>query len=298
LLLVLVVGGVLAWRKQGTALIGFGLLWVGLFLLPASNLMPMMQYLAERFLYLPLVGWLIALAAAGIWLRQYRWAPAVALVLLLLWAGIAWNRSWIWKDDVTLFVRSAQEGPPTPRVHENAVAAILELPNVQQVFAYDQVANVLSYRGTPDLAAQLNVLRTFEAARELFPDDPAILSCLGICLAGSGQAERALPLLARASELKPANLPYLLNLARAALETKQLPQAKSALDKASALAPEDPEVLRLRFKYCWAGEDYASAKQIMVRLNQIAASDENAHWLASVEAKMRPTSDTHVGDSH
>ena len=63
LLIALALAGVIAGRKSGWELAGFGLLWTGLFLLPVSNLLPMLQYMAERFLYLPLIGWLIAFAA-------------------------------------------------------------------------------------------------------------------------------------------------------------------------------------------------------------------------------------------
>lgn len=296
LLLVLVFAGVLAWRKEGTALIGFGLLWTGLFLFPVSNLLPMMQYMAERFLYLPLIGWLIALAATGLMLRRRKGAALVSLVVVLMWGGTAWGRSWIWKDDVTLFVRSAQEGPRTPRVQQNAVAAILKLPNVQQVFSCDRAANILSFRSSADAAARESALRTFEAAQQLFPDDPDILSCHGICLTTCGLPEKGLPFLARATELRPQNLAYLLNLARAGLDAKQFPLAKSALEKASALAPENPAVLQLRFKHCWLGEDYASARQIMLRLKQIAPTDENARWLYSVEEKLRAARENHNSD--
>jgi len=121
-------------RAPKFLLASLGLIWVGVFLLPVSNLLPMMQYMAERFLYLPLVGWLIALASL-IWLYG-RWRFALGLfgVVVLTWAALAWNRSWIWRDDVTLFVQSSQAIPQAARVKENAVAAIFELPQVKKVF--------------------------------------------------------------------------------------------------------------------------------------------------------------------
>jgi protein O-mannosyl-transferase len=281
-LLALTVLGVSAWRGRQTALFGFGLLWMGLFLLPVSNLLPMMQYMAERFLYLPLIGWLIVLAAAGLVLRRSNILSVVGLLIVLLWAGIAWNRSWIWQDDLTLFVRSAQEGPRTPRVQENAVAAILELPNVRAVFSYDRKANLLSSRDTADAAARGSALRTFESARQIFPEAPVILSCLGISLATCGQPEKGLPYLQQASVLSPSNLAYALNYARAGLDAKQFALARSALDKASALAPEDPAVLQLRFQYFWLQEDRPAARQVLLRLNQLAPSDEITRRLTAV----------------
>ena len=53
----------------------------------------MMQYLAERFLYLPMVGWVLALAWALHGLPKPRAVPAVSVALLLCWAGLAWQRA-------------------------------------------------------------------------------------------------------------------------------------------------------------------------------------------------------------
>jgi tetratricopeptide (TPR) repeat protein len=119
----------------------------------------------------------------------------------------------------------------------------------------------------------------------------------GICLATCGQPDKGLPFLAKATELRPKNLAYLLNLARAGLDAKQFRLAKSALEKASALAPEDPAVLQVRYKHCWLGEDYVSARQIMLRLKQIAPTDENARWLYSVEEELRAARENQASNS-
>src|SRR5439155_3916456 len=124
-------------RAPKFRLASLGLIWVGLFLLPVSNLMPMMQYMAERFLYLPLAGWLIALASL-VWLcRRWRFALGLFGFVLLTWAALAWNRSLIWRDDLTRFVQSSQAIPQASRVKANAVAAIFDLPHVKKVFIRD-----------------------------------------------------------------------------------------------------------------------------------------------------------------
>ena len=64
------------WRRPEWRMSAFGLVWLGLFLLPVSNLLPMMQYMAERFLYLPLMGFLLALG--GVFLNFSRLRPRLA----------------------------------------------------------------------------------------------------------------------------------------------------------------------------------------------------------------------------
>ena len=53
-------------RRSRWSLPVFGLTWAAVFMLPVSNLVPTMQYMAERFLYLPLLGGLMAVAALGV----------------------------------------------------------------------------------------------------------------------------------------------------------------------------------------------------------------------------------------
>lgn len=91
----------------------FGLLWLGITLLPFLNVLPILQFRAERFLYLPSAGFLVAAAAL-----LDRWggrivgrgkklglepgeAVTAALVLVLAFGTVARNRTW--KDDTTLY---------------------------------------------------------------------------------------------------------------------------------------------------------------------------------------------------
>ena len=287
LLIALVLAGVIAWRKSGWGLAGFGLLWTGLFLLPVSNLVPMLQYLAERFLYLPLIGWLIAVAAIVSAFHRQSCIRLAAFVVILLWAVTAWNRSWIWRDPVTLFVRSSQEGPHTQRVEDNAVAAIIYLPQVQRFLSSDATNTV---RTSANIADGSAVLNTLEQAYHLFPTNHVVLSYYGTCLALAGQPGKALPFLEKAAQLQPQKLDYWLNLARAALDAGQPAPAKSALEKAAALTGDNPALLQLRFKFCWQTEDYPAAHEIMLRLNQIAPNDEHVYWLSEVEKKLKTAS--------
>jgi len=257
-----------------------------LFLLPVSNLLPMLQYMAERFLYLPLIGWLIAFAAIVSAFPRQSIIRLTAFVVILLWAVTAWNRSWIWRDPVTLFVRSSQEGPHTQRVEDNAVAAIIYLPRVQRFFSGNQTNAV---RTAANIADDSAVLNTLEQAYDLFPTNHIVLSYYGTSLALTGQPEKALPFLEKAAQLQPQKLDYWLNLARAALDARQPALARSALEKATALAGDNPAVLQLRFKFCWQTEDYPAAREIMLRLNQIAPDAGHAYWLSEVEKKLKKT---------
>src|SRR5262249_41520927 len=137
LLLGLIALGVWTWRSQRFWAVGLGLLWVGVFMLPVSNLVPMMQYMAERFLYTPIVGWIIALAFLLSMLPR-RYGPVLAGALIVLWIPVAWDRSSVWEDDLSLFARSSAECR-TQRMQNNAIITMFELPAVKEIFALDTV---------------------------------------------------------------------------------------------------------------------------------------------------------------
>jgi tetratricopeptide (TPR) repeat protein len=288
LLLTLVAAGFFAWRwSQRAQLVGFGLLWLGLFLLPVSNLVPMMQYMAERFLYLPLIGWLLALCGVALVVPRRPLTLFLALALVASWSFSAWHRSWIWRDAVTLFVRSSQEGPKTARVEKNAVCAVIQQTQVAKLFAYDPQTKQLQFKGLTDPVARDNALRTLQEVAKLFPQNPILLSCLGICHAVGNEPEVALPYFQKATELEPKNLAYARNFARAALDAGRLGTARPALEAASRLAADDAEVLGLWLKYDWQSGDFAAARTVLLRLNRIAPSADNDRWLAEAEKKLK-----------
>ncbi len=81
------------WRRPQWRLSALGLIWVALFLMPVSNLVPMMQYMAERFLYLPLMGFLLALGGAFLTIPRLRLAvAATAVALTFIWTGTSLSR--------------------------------------------------------------------------------------------------------------------------------------------------------------------------------------------------------------
>lgn len=121
---VLVAGVLIAWRAPESRA---GLAWALLALVPVSNLIPMMQYLAERFLYLPLVG--IALAAGTIFarVRGRAWIVAfVGVAALFVWYGwLDIQRRGVWRDEVALFSATVGDAPYVLRPRRNLATALL-----------------------------------------------------------------------------------------------------------------------------------------------------------------------------
>jgi len=113
---------VLAW-KRGRRLEAFGLGWIGIALLPVANLLyPAGFYVAERTLYLPSAGLVLAAAAALARLPRARLRPVMAALVLL--GGIRTSlRVPVWRDDAAV-TRSITRDSPRSYLGHSRMAGV------------------------------------------------------------------------------------------------------------------------------------------------------------------------------
>ena len=205
-----------------------GWLWFCCALLPFSNLVAMVQLGAERFLYLPTIGfaWVFAAVVAKWPLpgRLWRWLPAALLLALAL---VAWQRSWVWADELELWRATAAQAPDAERPRENLVKACLRAGLPEE--ALREAADLVRRHPEPR-CGNLYAYVLFENGR--FEPSLAILGRNGahdvLNMLGARAVELKRPDLARrcfaaACGLAPGNLSYRHNLG---LLEKQFPALK------------------------------------------------------------------------
>jgi protein O-mannosyl-transferase len=120
LVLCLAAGAALTCARR-TPLLALGIVWILLGLAPVSQAIPIIVVAAERFLYIPMLGWallvglllergLLRARAAG-WIKL----PAVAIALLFVaYAVRTVTRVPDWRNDETLNLATAEAFPETP----------------------------------------------------------------------------------------------------------------------------------------------------------------------------------------
>src|SRR2546428_483765 len=115
----------LAW-KRGRKLEAFGLGWIGIALLPVANLLyPAGFYLAERTLYLPSVGLVIAAAAWLARLPREALRPVDAALVLL--GGIRTVlRVPVWRDDAHVTRSVLRDSPRSYVGHKRMIGLFLD----------------------------------------------------------------------------------------------------------------------------------------------------------------------------
>jgi tetratricopeptide (TPR) repeat protein len=169
----------------------FGLGWSALFLAPVSNVIPTLQFMAERFLYLPMIGCALAGGALlGAACERKRTVAAVAAGLLVLAASArSIRRVGVWRNSEALFRATVRDaGPEALRPRRNLLAVLVmsgrhaeAIPLARELF--DRAEK------SPESGARHRA----EYARHL-----------GYCLIRSGRADEGLDWLRRATVMDPS----------------------------------------------------------------------------------------------
>ncbi len=128
-LLIVVAAGIVCRRRL--PLVTFGLLWLGITILPVSNIIPTMQFVAERFLYLPAFGFCLVVVELFAWGYSHaRATPRTVLVGLLVallgfYAIRTVVRNGDWRNRETLFRVTAEAAPNSIRPNKNYAVCLL-----------------------------------------------------------------------------------------------------------------------------------------------------------------------------
>jgi hypothetical protein len=119
-ILVLAVGAFFLYRRRAPQ-IALGIAWILLALLPVSQIAPIIVVAAERFLYIPMLGWCLLMGwmlARGLErARAAGWTklPTVSVALLFAaYAARTVTRVPDWRSDETLNLATARFFPETP----------------------------------------------------------------------------------------------------------------------------------------------------------------------------------------
>ncbi len=142
LLLLLLAAAVFLYRNH--PVISFGILWFFLTMIPVSNLMPALHYKAERYLYLPSIGYCLIFASLLWMLHTYagrRWPSAkwgivaLASLISLAYGILTFDRNFDWKDDLTIFTDAVRKSPYTREAYAELGVTYREMQRYREAEA-------------------------------------------------------------------------------------------------------------------------------------------------------------------
>jgi protein O-mannosyl-transferase len=97
--------------------------------IPVSNLLFFTgTIMAERFLYLPAIGFAGCLVMVIYWISHQigkpLFAPIALCLIVAMFAGRTWKRNFDWHDDVSLWTSAARVAPNSAKVHQSLATAL------------------------------------------------------------------------------------------------------------------------------------------------------------------------------
>ena len=131
------------WRVRRHRMLLLGLVWFGLALGPYSQLFPHHVNRADRFLYLPLVGLVVALGASlttvgTLWKRRAALGGTVtaAVLSLFLLVGTSASQVRMWGNSRDVWENAARVSPKSALVHRYLAHALIEAGEFEEAFEH------------------------------------------------------------------------------------------------------------------------------------------------------------------
>lgn len=204
------------------------IIWIAGFILPVSGIVSLRTAaLAERFLYLPSIG-IALLGGYAVELLSGRAQKHKSIVyiifsiLIIIFSLGSFSRSWIWKNEISLFSDIAQTSPDLALGYYNLGGA------------YEKEGNYSK------------AIEAYQSAIDIDSKHADAYFGMAVALFKIGQVDKAIAAQKEALSISPDNPEYLENLANYYMTLKRWKDAAPVLAKAIKLNPGNVSQYRLQ----------------------------------------------------
>ena len=257
----------------------FGAAWFAVTLAP-SSVVPLNVLVNEHRLYLPLVG--VALLAGALLGAVTSHRRTLMSALLIVCAGLVWQRNSDWSTEETIWLDAAHKGPAMPRVLVNLGKGYLEAGRYEEAIAASRRGLALD----PGIAlAHYNIgtaylsleqyeasIASFEAALELEPEMMEALNNLGNAYQHQKRYELSIEIFRQALAITDwSQLHH--NLGAAFLAAGQPDSAAAHFQQAHDAEPDDRETTLGLVRALIQAERHMQAGQLLDRVLQRSPGD-------------------------
>lgn len=233
-----------------------GWLWFVVMLAPVIGLVQVgFQAMADRYSYLPLLGIEMALLwtfQAGCRTPSQRLMATIAVAALLGGAAVVtWKQESHWRDSVTLFEYAVAATNRNPVAEDFLASALFSAGRIDEAAAHAERATSTDPRnyqarvtlgGIRERQGRVpDAIRLYREALALHPTNPPVQMQLGLLRLANGQPDEARLLMAAGLRTDIRLLPRTLELARGALERRDVRTARFFYELLIAAAPDNAE---------------------------------------------------------
>jgi tetratricopeptide (TPR) repeat protein len=254
------------WRRAKVTWIG--LLWGCVTLLPFCGFVYIYQGMAERFLYLPSIGFALTIASLAVFWRHLWKGASLALIAGWMMWGI-WRlhaRVDDWNDPVQLYQHSLEATPRSARLSYNLGYSLREQGQLDQaVSAYEQTLRLepnyfQAHTSLGDIDAgrgeMASAIKHYDAALAIQPDDAKTLLNDGVALQKLNRGQEAEQRFKRVTALAPESSAAYVDLGGLYVAENRVLEAIRCFQRAIAIDPLDPDAyFNLAVLYQQAGHN-------------------------------------------
>jgi tetratricopeptide (TPR) repeat protein len=225
-----------AWRYRARfRLASYGWFLFLLLLLPTSSVLPIKDPLADRRMYLPMLGLiLIAIDFLGRWKADRKTVITVCAGVLLVMTALTHARAAVWSDAVTLWEDTVTKSPDRNRPHFQLAMAYYDAGKFDRSVA------------------------EFEAAASLEKPTAQLLLDWGLAYDALHQPEKALDKLRQAAAIEPTAHTY-TQIGKVYADQQKWKEAMDAFSSAERIDPAFPATFAYKGLVHLATNDPAGA---------------------------------------
>ncbi len=224
--LIALIGAAWYYRKR-FPLICYGVFTLLLLFAPTSSVVPIRDTLVERRMYLPFIGFLfVSVGLLKYWKTSRSTLATVLGVVLLVEAGLTYQRNLLWSNAVDIWADSVSKAPTKWR------------PNFQLAYAYYNEQRCA------------DAVNLFAKTAALSKPDYGLLIDWGLAADCAGNPSEAIAKLQEAAKLEQTAHVY----SQIGMEYAKMAQYPQALDVLAIAAKLDP---RFERTYVYRGNIYA-----------------------------------------
>ncbi|HDL64563.1 MAG TPA: tetratricopeptide repeat protein, partial [Proteobacteria bacterium] len=238
-----VIGAVRAYRRS--PIIFFGIVWFFCALLPYMNWFPLNAEMAEHWLYLPSIGFVLLFAifaetiiTRGREAKTFRTGLSLLIAVIVTLSALTIRRNLDWSDNKAIYLATARHSPESPRAHYNLgniylaegrlTDAVREFTESIRIKDWDPKSHSNLGKALIGLNRIPEAVREFETAAALEPSSPQGLIKLGAAYGMVGRLDEAVRVLLKAITLDPAQPDAYNNLGSVYTRLKRYDEAELA----------------------------------------------------------------------
>jgi len=295
------IGAVRAYRRS--PIIFFGIAWFFVALLPYMNWFPLNAEMAEHWLYLPSIGFLLlfGLFSEKIIIRDVAAQPSrfglflLAAVIVSL-SALTIRRNLDWRENKTIYLATARYSPESPRAHYNLGNiylsegqlndAVREFTESIRIKDWDPKSHSNMGKALLGLNRIPEAVREFEVTVVLEPESPTGLIKLGAVYGIAGRLDESIRVLLKAIALDPGQPDAYNNLGSVYTRLERYDEAERTYRVALRLNPRMVEaIFNLGVVYYYQGR-FNEAEKRMEKALQLDPNFTRAQiWRKKIDIK-------------